>query len=104
MSVLPHTRCIVLIPAGPATVREYLNDTIESAIHYIGSNCTVAVIDDSREDRFAYVANVFRNAVVMKAIDCDEGKHSLRSRCTRSSGYAASTVSTSCCGWTLMRS
>jgi hypothetical protein len=74
MSVLPHTRCIVLIPAGPATVREHLNDTIESAIHYIGSNCTVAVIDDSREDRFAYVANVFRNAVVMKAIDCDEGK------------------------------
>ena len=77
MSVLPHTRCIVLIPAGPDTVGEYLNDTIESAIHYIGSsNCTVAVIDDSREDRFAYVSNVFRNAVVMKAIDCDEGKTS----------------------------
>ena len=77
MSALTHTRCIVLIPAGPDTVREYLDDTIESVNHYIGhSNCTVAVIDDSRQNRFAYLWNSFPNVVVIEAIDCPEAARS----------------------------
>jgi hypothetical protein len=77
MSALTHTRCIVLIPAGPDTVREYLDDTIESVNHYIGhSNCTIAVIDDSRQNRFAYLWNSFPNAVVIEAVDCPEAARS----------------------------
>lgn len=68
-----HTRCMVLMPAGPDTAREYLDDTIESVIHHIGaSNCILAVIDDSRQNRFAYVGNAFPNAVVIKAVDYAE--------------------------------
>lgn len=74
---LTHTRCMVLIPAGPNTQPEYLNDTIESVNHHIGAvNCTVAVIDDSRRKRFAYVGDLFPNAVVTEAADYGEGEKS----------------------------
>lgn len=65
---------MVLVPAGPHTPREYLDDTIESINHHIGpSNCIVAVIDDSRQGRFARAGDVFPNVVVMEAADYQEG-------------------------------
>jgi hypothetical protein len=61
---------MVLIPAGPDTVREYLDDTLESVNHHVGiANCILAVIDDSRQNRFADVGSTFPNAVVIKAVD-----------------------------------
>ena len=69
-----HTRCVVLIPAGPETQLEYLNDTIESVNHHIGVlNCIVAVIDDSRRKAFACVGDLFPNAVLIEAADYREG-------------------------------
>jgi hypothetical protein len=61
---------MVLIPAGPDTVREFLADTIESVNYHIScSNCIVAVIDDSRQDRFARLGESFPNVVVFKPPD-----------------------------------
>src|SRR6478735_5029294 len=65
---LTQTRCMVLIPAGPDTVREYLDDTIESVNHHVGvSKCVIAVIDDSRQQRFAMLSASLPNAVVINA-------------------------------------
>jgi hypothetical protein len=74
---MTHTRCMVLIPAGPDTQPEYLNDTLESVNHHIGVlSCVVAVIDDSRRKRFAYVGDLFPNGVVIEAADYQEGAKS----------------------------
>jgi hypothetical protein len=74
---MTHVRCIVLIPAGPNTVHDYLNDTIESVNHHAGvSNCLVVVLDDSRQDKFAYVGDFFPNAIVIKTRDYQEGARS----------------------------
>jgi hypothetical protein len=69
---------LVLIPAGPDTVREYLNDTIESVNHHTGvSNCIVAVMDDSRQNEFAYLSGHFTNTVVIEAPNYHEGTRSI---------------------------
>jgi hypothetical protein len=79
---MTHVRCLVLIPAGPATVPEYLNDTIESVNHHAGvSECVVVVLDDSRQGKFSCVAGLFPNTVVIKAPDYHQGAES----CTRGS-------------------
>lgn len=70
---LTHTRCMVLIPAGPDTVREYLDDTIESVNHHVGvSKCVIAVIDDSRQNRFETLSASFPNIVIIKPSDAHE--------------------------------
>ena len=75
---MTHTRCLVVIPAGPATIREYLDDTIESINHHIGiSNCVIAIIDDSRQDRFDDVGDAFLNATVITPADYREGTGSI---------------------------
>jgi len=68
------TRCLVMIPAGPATIREYLDDTIDSINHHVGmSNCVIAVIDDSRQNRFANLGDAVLNATVVTPADYREG-------------------------------
>ena len=68
------TRCMVLVPAGPTTIREYLDDTLESINHHVGSaNCIIAIVDDSRVSRFARLGDVFPNVVVLEAEDYGEG-------------------------------
>jgi len=68
-----QTRCMVLVPAGPATVPEYLDDTLESINYHVGrANCIIAVVDDSRTRRFARLGDVFPNVVVLEAADYDE--------------------------------
>ena len=75
---MTHVQCMVLIPAGPDTVREYLDDTIDSINHHLGvSNCAIALIDDSRQNTFAYVGSVFPNATVITARDYHEGTRSI---------------------------
>jgi hypothetical protein len=75
---MTYTRCLVIIPAGPATIREYLDDTIESINHHIGeSNCVIAVMDDSRENRFANVGDRVLNATVITPGDYQEGTGSI---------------------------
>ena len=67
----------MLIPAGPNTVLEYLNDTIESVNYHTGvPNCAVVVLDDSRQDKFACVADQFPNTVVIRTPDYHEGAQS----------------------------
>jgi hypothetical protein len=63
---MTYVRCVVLIPAGPDTVEEYLADTIDSVNHHIGiPNCVVAVIDDSPGGRIqAFVKSVPNTLVV----------------------------------------
>jgi len=74
-----HVQCMVLIPAGPATVREYLDDTIDSINHHMTvSHCTVALLDDSREGRFDDIGAAFPNVVVIKAADYHEGTGSVK--------------------------
>ena len=69
---------MVLIPAGPATVRANLEDTIDSINYYIGVDaCRVAIVDDSRRDSFRDLAGAFPNILVVRAPDFREG---LRSR------------------------
>ena len=76
---MTHVQCMVLIPAGPATVREYLDDTIDSVNQHMGpSNCTVAVLDDSRDGRFDDIRGAFPNLVVVKAADYDEGTRTVK--------------------------
>ncbi len=76
---MTHVQCMVLIPAGPATVREYLDDTIDSINqHMRQSNCTVALLDDSREGRFDDIAGAFSNVVVVKAADYHEGTRTIK--------------------------
>jgi hypothetical protein len=68
---------MVLIPAGPNTVREYLDDTIESVNHHVGvSKCVVAVIDDSRQNRFATLTASFPNVVVINSFGPRQGQDS----------------------------
>ena len=74
---MTHVRCIVLIPAGPDTVLDYLNDTIESVNHHTGvANCLVVVLDDSRQGKFADIGKLFPNAVVITTPDYHEGARS----------------------------
>jgi hypothetical protein len=76
---MTHVQCLVLIPAGPATVREYLDDTIDSVNqHMRPSNCTVALMDDSRDGRFDDIRAAFPNVVVVKAADYDEGTRTVK--------------------------
>jgi hypothetical protein len=78
VSLMTYTRCLVIIPAGPATIREYLDDTIESINHHIGeSNCVIAVIDDSRQNKFANVGDLVLNATVITPADYQEGTGSV---------------------------
>ena len=75
---MTNTRCLVMIPAGPATIREYLDDTIDSINHHLGaSNCVIAVIDDSRQNRFADVGDLVLNATVVTPADYREGTKSI---------------------------
>ena len=68
---------MVLIPAGPGTVFEYLNDTIDSVYHHTGvQNCKVVVLDDSRLDTFASIGDRFPSAVVIKTPDYHERSRS----------------------------
>ena len=72
-----HVQCVVLIPAGPDAALEYLIDTIESVNHHTGvPNCIVVVLDDSRRDTFACVADRFPNVVVLRTPDYHEGARS----------------------------
>jgi len=71
---MTHVRCLVLIPAGPDTVLEYLADTIESVNHHVGvASCTVVVLDDSRQGTCLGIADRFPNAVPIKAPDYHDG-------------------------------
>jgi hypothetical protein len=68
---------MVLIPAGPDTVFEYLSDTIDSVYHHTGvQNCKVVVLDDSRRDKFASIGDRFPSTVVIKTPDYHEGTRS----------------------------
>ena len=72
-----HVDCLVLIPAGPATVLPYLDDTIASVNHHVGvANCRVVVLDDTRRDQWLRIADRFPNAVSVKAPDYSEGTQS----------------------------
>jgi hypothetical protein len=77
-SFMTHVQCLVLIPVGPATSREYLDDTIDSINHHMGvSNCAIALIDDSRQNTFAYAGSVFPNVRAITAPDYHEGTQSI---------------------------
>lgn len=68
---------MVLIPAGPDTIRDFLEDTIASVNHHVGiEGCKVAVLDDSRQSRFRDLHEIFPNTIVLQAPDYGEGGRS----------------------------
>jgi hypothetical protein len=74
---MTRTRCLVLIPAGPDTIADYLHDTIDSINYHLGqANCIVAVLDDSRRNSFSAIANRCPNATVLAATDYGDGRKS----------------------------
>lgn len=74
---MTRTRCLVLIPAGPDTIADYLHDTIDSINYHLGQpNCIVAVLDDSRRNGFSSIANRSPNVIVLAANDYQEGRTS----------------------------
>ena len=69
-----YRQCIVMIPAGPSTRMDFVEDTVESINFHIGSSavCTV-IIDDSRTRGFFPLADKYENVQVLEAVIYDEG-------------------------------
>lgn len=73
--------CAILIPAGPLTPVEYLEDTVSSVRHYIGRTAShVVVIDDSRDGRFCGLRQADSGVTVLNAPDCSEGMSAVSQR------------------------
>ena len=64
------TTCLVLLPVGPKTNINFLNDTLDSILYYIGSEtktCTILVIDDTRDDSLEYLDVDYKTVIRRRA-------------------------------------